>query len=140
MWRGRGTNRICRQTYFSTIFRIYYIISRTICQGISKNNLNILLMTKRKIPLRRGLERDAPRGFLVFPRRHHCSIFVTHWAMTLFSNVRYTSSLTVELVLRLRCKSAQPIGNNVHLTTQSSLFRVSISGVRQAEECQQQGE
>ena len=36
---------------------------------------------------------------IVFPRCHHCSIFTTHWAMTLFSNVRYTSSLTVELVL-----------------------------------------
>ena len=33
--------------------------------------------------------------FLVFPRRHRCSIFATHWAMTLFSNVRYTSTLTV---------------------------------------------
>ena len=33
--------------------------------------------------------------FLVFLRRHHCSIFTTHWAMTLFSNVRYTSTLTV---------------------------------------------
>ena len=43
---------------------------------------------------------QAPRlrsttTFLVFPRRHHCSIFATHWAMTLFSNVRYTSTLTV---------------------------------------------
>lgn len=36
----------------------------------------------------------------VFPDCHHYSIFAIHWAMTLFSNVRYTNSLTVELVLR----------------------------------------
>lgn len=33
--------------------------------------------------------------FSSFPRRHHCSIFTTHWAMTLFSSVCYTSTFTV---------------------------------------------
>lgn len=52
-------------------------------------------MTKRKL-LSGKSWRGVPLGaFLVFPRRHHCSIFATHWAMTLFSNVRYTSTLTV---------------------------------------------
>lgn len=50
-------------------------------------------MTKRKL-LSGKSWRGAPLGaFLVFPRRHHCSIFTTHWAMTLFSNVCYTSTL-----------------------------------------------
>ena len=50
-------------------------------------------MTKRK-PLSGKSWRGEPLGaFLVFPRRHHCSIFAAHWAMTLFSNVRYTSAL-----------------------------------------------
>ena len=52
-------------------------------------------MTKRKLLSGKSWRGVLLGAFLVFPRRHHCSIFATHWAMTLFSNVYYTSTLTV---------------------------------------------
>ena len=63
----------------------------------------------------------STRTFLVFPRRHDCSIFATHWAITLFSNVYYTSSLYGGTGTQL----PRPNGRG----PQFSLSRVPISGV-----------
>ena len=56
-----------RLSYRTSYLHIYYIISRTICQEVLKNNLNIISITKKRKPLSGKSWRGMPLGIHIIP-------------------------------------------------------------------------
>ena len=56
-----------RLSYRTSYLHIYYIISRTICQEVLKNNLNIISITKKRKPLSGKSWRGMPLGIYIIP-------------------------------------------------------------------------